>query len=94
MSSHMFSFGNSSKKEGEIIRDRSSDWTTSYKNSFEKYQYFHADRSYYTEKIMSKCCNAVALFSSNQTIVTYIRIYFLFSNSMLRYTVTVVLQNN
>ena len=51
MSSHMFSFGNSSKKEGEIIRDRSSDWTTSYKNSFEKYQYFHADRSYYTEKL-------------------------------------------
>lgn len=47
-----------------------------------------------TQKIMSKCCNAVALFSSNQTIVTYIRIYFLFSNSMLRYTVTAVLQNN
>lgn len=46
------------------------------------------------KKIMNKCCNAVALFSSNQTIVTYIRIYFLFSNSMLRYTVTVVLQNN
>lgn len=61
MSSHMFSFGNSSKKEGEIIRDRSSDWTTSYKNSFEKYQYFHADRSYYTKNYeqMLQCCSSV-----------------------------------